>query len=367
MNSCLTTPHISPLAADEKSRYARHLLLPEVGEAGQQKLKAARVLIIGLGGLGSPVALYLAAAGVGTLGLVDADKVDVSNMHRQILYGTEDIGHAKTEAANARLTATNPHTHIITHSEKFTAANAEKLLSGYDMVVDGTDNFTAHYLINDACVMLGKPLIYASLSRFEGMVAMVQPRQSACYRCLYPSPPPAHFVPNCAEAGVLGVLPGLVGMLQATEVIKHILGIGTSLAGRLLLVDGLNTRFKDISVTRDPSCLVCGERPTMTNLETDQPMPIAEITADQLKKEMASSHPPFLLDVRNQDEFDERRIEGSHLIPLPVLAQRFGELDPGRDMVVHCRLGGRSAKAIEFLQSKGFTKLRNLVGGIEAY
>lgn len=363
MNSCQTKTN---LISEEKSRYARQMLLPQVGEAGQQKLKAARVLVIGLGGLGSPVVLYLAAAGVGTLGLVDADTVDLSNMHRQILYRTDDIGHKKTEAARGKLQATNPHAHYVTHTEKFTAANAERLLRDYDIVVDGTDNFTAHYLINDACVMFGKPLVYASLSRFEGMVATVLPRQSACYRCLYPSPPPPDLIPNCAEAGVLGTLPGFVGTLQANEVMKLILGIGTSLAGRLLLVDGLTTTFKDIAIAHNPACPVCGEKPTMTNLAPNTPA-IPEITAEQLKKEMASSNPPFLLDVRNQDEFNERRIEGSHLIPLPVLAERFGELDPSVDMVVHCRLGGRSAKAIQFLQSKGFTKLRNLVGGIEAY
>ena len=367
MTECPTTSHDPNLTTDEKSRYARHVLLPEVGEAGQQKLKSARVLIIGLGGLGSPIALYLAAAGVGTLGLVDADTVDISNMHRQILYGTDDIGASKAEAARKRLMATNPHSNYILHAEKFTAANAKNLLAQYDIIVDGTDNFTAHYLINDACVLFGKPLTYASLSRFNGMVATVQPKQSACYRCLYPSPPPPDFTPNCAEAGVLGVLPGLVGMLQATEVIKLILNIGTTLAGRLLLVDGLNATFKDIAVAKDPTCPVCGENPTMTTLNTANPAPIAEITAEQLKKEMASANPPFLLDVRNQDEFDERRIPNSHLIPLPDLATRFEELDPSVDMVVHCRSGMRSAKAITFLQTKGFTKMRNLVGGILGY
>lgn len=353
------------LSPDETKRYARHLLLPEVGEAGQRKLKSARVLVVGLGGLGSPVALYLAASGIGTLGLVDADTVDLSNMHRQILYNTDDIGRTKTEVAEQRLQATNSHVHIIAHAEKFTAANAQKLLGDYDLVIDGTDNFTAHYLINDACVLFGKPLIYASLSRFEGMASMVVPGHSACYRCLYPSPPPPDFVPNCAEAGVLGVLPGLAGMVQATEAVKHILGIGTTLAGRILMIDGLNMRFREISVSPDPACPACGEK-RMTALNPVAPA-IPEITSEQLKKEMASAHAPFLLDVRNQDEFDERRIEGSVLIPLPVLAERFGELDPASDIVVHCKSGGRSARAIQFLQSKGFTRLRNLVGGIMAY
>jgi sulfur-carrier protein adenylyltransferase/sulfurtransferase len=364
------------LSPEERGRYARHLLLPEVGEEGQKKLKAAKVLIVGLGGLGSPIALYLAAAGVGTLGLADADMVDVGNLHRQILYDTDAIGQPKTEAARQRLLSANWNVKCVTHPEEITAGNAERLLSDYDLIIDGTDNFAAHYLINDACILYNKPLIYGSVSRFEGQVGMVLPKQSACYRCLYPAPPPPDFTPNCAEAGVLGVLPGLVGMIQAAEAMKFILGIGTPLAGRILLVDGLNAGFKEIKVSRDPGCPACGEKP-LTELRDNHPacatkqgapkMPIPEITAEELKKEMASPNPPFLLDVRNQDEFDERRIEGSQLIPLPVLAERFTELDPNRDMVVHCKLGGRSAKAIAFLQSKGFTKLRNLVGGIEAY
>ena len=351
------------LTAEEQTRYARHIRLPLVGEEGQRKLKAARVLVIGLGGLGSPAALYLTAAGVGTLGLVDADHVDLSNLQRQILYATSDVGRPKTEAARDRLRAANPNVNFVLHSEKFTAVNAEKLLAGYDIIIDGTDNFAAHYLINDACVLFGKPLVHASLSQFDGMVGTVLPKKSACYRCLYPSPPPPDKAPNCADAGVLGVLPGLAGTLQAMEAVKLILGIGKTLAGGVLLINGLDATFRDITVPRDPSCPACGEKP-MTNLNANT---IAEISADQLKKEMASANPPFLLDVRNQDEFDQRRIENSVLIPLPVLAQRYTELDPNRDMVVHCHLGGRSARAIQFLQTKGFTKLRNLVGGIEAY
>lgn len=363
MSACKSRP--APSAQDSAQRYARHLSLPEVGETGQRKLGGARVLIIGLGGLGSPAALYLAAAGVGTLGLMDADTVDVSNLQRQILYGTGDVGHAKTGRAAARLHDLNPTLTFHEYAEKFSAANAEKILHDYDLVIDGTDNFSAHYLINDACVLYGKPLIYASLSRFQGMVSMVTPKQTACYRCLYPEPPPPDFTPNCAEAGVLGVLPGIAGTLQATEAVKYILGIGQSLAGRILLIDGLATTFKDITIAREPSCPVCGDKPAMTTLHAAPA--IAEISPEALKKEMASANPPFLLDVRNPDEFAERRIDGSHLIPLPELAARFGELDPSRDMVVHCKLGGRSAKAIQFLQTKGFTKLRNLVGGIEAY
>jgi molybdopterin/thiamine biosynthesis adenylyltransferase/rhodanese-related sulfurtransferase len=364
------------LSPEECIRYARHLLLPEVGEAGQLKLKAARVLIVGLGGLGSPVALYLAASGVGTLGLVDADTVDASNMHRQVLYGTDDIGRPKTEAARQRLIGINPDSAYVAHTEKFTAENAECLLGAYDLVIDGSDNFKTHYLINDACVLHNKPLIYAALSRFNGMVSAVLPRQSACYRCLYPAPPPPDFTPNCAEAGVLGVLPGMVGMIQATEAVKLILGIGKTLAGRVLLIDGLNAGFKDIAAARDPACPLCGDQPSIAALHETHPAcatrgggakDLPEITAEQLKKEMASASPPFLLDVRNRDEFDERRIAGSTLIPLPELDRRFAELDPSRDTVVHCRMGGRSAKAIQFLQSKGFGKLRNLAGGIEAY
>lgn len=353
------------LTQDERKRYARHLLLPDVGDMGQLKLKAARVLLIGLGGLGSPIALYLAAAGVGTLGLVDADDVDLSNLQRQIMYGTADIGRPKTEAAMGRLRDINPHVNLIPHAEKFTAANAARLLQDYDIIVDGTDNFSSHYLINDSCVKAQKILVYGSVARFDGMVATVVPQHSACYRCLYPTPPPPDLIPNCAEAGVLGVVPGLIGMLQATEVVKLILGIGAPLTGRVMLVDSLATGFREITVPRDPACPACGSNPSPQKTETH--MTIAEITAEQLKAEMASGSSPFILDVRNQDEFDECRIEGSHLIPLPVLAARFGELDPACDMVVHCKLGGRSAKAIQFLQSKGFTKLRNLAGGMEAY
>jgi len=358
--------HASPLPPPEQQRYARHVLLPEVGVEGQQKLKAARVLIVGLGGLGSPIALYLAAAGVGTLGLVDADAVDLSNMHRQILYGTDDIGHAKVEAAQQRLQATNPHVTSVAHRETFSTANAKGLIDTYDIIVDGTDNFAAHYLMNDACVLYNKPLVYGSVSRFTGQVGVVVPRRSACYRCLYPAPPPPDFIPSCAEAGVLGVIPGLVGMIQATEVVKLILNIGTPLTNRVMLIDGLNAGFKEIAVIQDPTCPSCGTKP-MTNLTATNAAcaaPIQEITAEELRREMASAAPPFLLDVRNQDEFDERRIDASHLIPLPVLADRFTELDPSRDIVVHCRSGMRSARAIQFLQSKGFTRLRNLAGGL---
>jgi molybdopterin/thiamine biosynthesis adenylyltransferase/rhodanese-related sulfurtransferase len=359
------------LSAEERSRYARHLLLPEVGEDGQRALKAARVLIVGLGGLGSPVALYLAAAGVGRLGLVDADKVDLSNMHRQILYGADDLGRAKVEAARQRLSNANPHVACIAHAEKFTAANAKDLLEGYDIIVDGTDNFAAHYLINDACVLFGKTLVYGSVSRFEGQVAVVAPRRGPCYRCLYPAPPPPDFIPSCAEAGVLGAVPGLVGMIQAGEVLKLILNIGKPLIGRVLLIDGLNATFREIKVTQDPSCPSCGDKPTITKPgdtgAAPRPSHVPEITAEELRKELSSKAPPFILDVRNQDEYNQQRIEGSHLIPLPVLAERFAELDPSRDIVVHCHSGGRSARAINFLQTKGFTKLRNLVGGIEGY
>jgi molybdopterin/thiamine biosynthesis adenylyltransferase/rhodanese-related sulfurtransferase len=361
------------LSAEERSRYARHMLLPEVGEDGQRALKAARVLIVGLGGLGSPVALYLAAAGIGRLGLVDADKVDLSNLHRQILYGADDLGRAKAEAARQRLSNTNPHVACVAHAETFTAANAKGLCDAYDIVVDGTDNFAAHYLINDSCVSFGKSLVYGSVSRFKGQVAVVAPRQGPCYRCLYPAPPPPEFIPSCAEAGVLGTVPGLVGMIQANEVLKLILNIGKPLIGRILLIDGLSATFKEIQVTQDPSCPSCGDKPTITKpgdtgtVCAAPPPNVPEITAEELRTELASKAPPFILDVRNQDEYAQKRIEGSYLIPLPVLAERFAELDPSREIVVHCRSGGRSARAINFLQTKGFTKLRNLVGGIEGY
>ena len=363
---------MSFLADNERARYARHLLLPEVGSSGQLALKSAKVLMIGMGGLGSPIALYLAAAGVGTLGLVDADNVDVSNMHRQILYGSNDIDLPKTAAAAARLTATNPHTRCVEHREFLIAANAESLLANYDLVIDGTDNFAAHYLINDACVLFKKPLIYASVARFNGYVSMMIPHNGPCYRCLYPTPPPPDFIPSCAESGVLGPLPGLVGLIQATEALKFILKIGAPLTGRLLMVDALSMQFKEMTMSKDPACPTCGDAPTITALhDSSAPgcaAPSADtITADQLRREMASPTPPFLLDVRNQDEFDEQHINGSHLIPLPVLPQRLAELDPTRDMVVHCRSGMRSAKAIAFLREQGFTRLRNLTGGIVAY
>lgn len=345
-------------------------MLPEIGEAGQEKLKAARVLIVGIGGLGSPVALYLAAAGVGTLGLADADRVDPSNLQRQTIYETSDIGRSKTAAAGDRLADINPHVRTICYPEKFTAENALRILADYDLIVDGTDQFAAHYLINDACVMADKPLVYGNVHRFEGQAGVVLPKRGPCYRCLYPAPPPPELAPSCAEAGVLNAVPGLVGMIQATEVLKIILGIGTPLHDRILRIDGLNAGFREIKATRDPDCAVCGSHPSITTL-VDMSAPVcvapSEISADELKQVIKSQSSFVLLDVRNPPEYAAGHIEGAKLIPLPVLADRLDELNASDEIVVYCQSGTRSAQATTLLQSSGFANIRHLKGGIAAF
>ena len=363
------------LTLRERQRYSRHLLLPEVGEEGQRRLKAARVLCVGAGGLGSPAALYLAAAGVGTLGLVDFDVVDFSNLQRQIIHGTADVGKSKLESAQARIEALNPEVRVETFDAHFSKANGKMLVEAFDVIVDGTDNFPARYLVNDACVLYGKPNAWGSIFRFEGQAAVFAARGGPCYRCLHPEPPPAGLVPSCAEAGVLGVLPGIIGTIQATEAIKLILGIGDPLIGRLIVYDALRMRFRELKLPKDPACPVCGTHPTITALHeyehyctpVDTPrdaVRIAETTVRQLKTRIDAGHAPVILDVREPSEAAICSLPGSRLIPLGELPRRLGELDRGAEIVVHCKSGARSAKAVALLQEKGFTRATNLTGGI---
>ncbi len=351
----------------DAERYNRQMLLPEVGPAGQARLAEASVLVVGAGGLGSPVALYLAAAGVGRLGIVDDDRVDASNLHRQILYATADVGRLKTEAAAERLRALNPSVTVERHDERLRADNAEKLISGYDIVADGTDTFATRYVVNDACVATGRPNAFASVSRFSGQASLFATADGPCYRCLFPEPPPAGLVPSCAEGGVLGVLPGLLGTVQATEVLKWILGIGETLAGRLLLVDALDMRVQTLTVERDPTCPVCSNGHNGRTLEPSAPVTIPEIGPRDLKALLDSDEPPFLLDVRGADEQAIAEIGGA-LLPLGELPWRVDELEPHRDgrIVVHCRSGARSAQAVQFLRERGYNAV-NLRGGILAW
>jgi molybdopterin/thiamine biosynthesis adenylyltransferase/rhodanese-related sulfurtransferase/molybdopterin converting factor small subunit len=381
------------LAGDEYQRYSRHLILPEVGLEGQRKLKAARVLVVGAGGLGSPVGLYLAAAGVGTIGLVDFDTVDLSNLQRQVLHGTPDVGRSKLDSAKDRLTAINPGVTIETYNEPLSSANALELFKGYDVILDGTDNFPTRYLVNDACVLLGIPNAYGSIFRFEGQASVFGAKDGPCYRCLYPEPPPPGLVPSCAEGGVLGVLPGIIGVIQATEAIKLILGVGDPLIGRFLIYDALKMRFRELKLRKDPDCPVCGTHPTVTALidyeqfcgmparESSTPAAAAaapaasettltgpggipEITAEDLKARLDRKDDLVVLDVREPFEVQIARIADSTVIPLGDLPKRVGELDPSKTLVVHCKVGGRSAKAVQFLREQGFSKAINLRGGI---
>jgi adenylyltransferase/sulfurtransferase len=389
------------LTVSELTRYSRHLSLPDVGIDGQRRLKAARVLCIGAGGLGSPAAMYLCAAGIGTLGLVDEDVVDVSNLQRQIIYATSDVGRSKLAAATARLNAINPHVEIEAHEQRFSAGNALDLVSSYDVVLDGTDNFPTRYLVNDACVIAGRPNAYGSIFRFEGQASVFAVKDGPCYRCLHPEPPPAGLIPNCAEGGVLGVLPGIIGAIQATESIKLILGIGESLAGRFLIYDALRMRFRDFALPKDPDCPVCGLRPTIRELREYEeycevrlpPTPLRgygepgtpdttttssrpaqgatmagdDMTVTELKARMDRGDAPLIIDVRQPNEFQICRIPGAKLIPLNELPARIQELDPNQEIVLQCKVGGRSAQATAFLRQNGFTKARNLAGGIVAW
>jgi adenylyltransferase/sulfurtransferase len=369
------------LNAEEIKRYSRHLIMPEVGVDGQKKLKAGSVLCIGAGGLGSPAAMYLAAAGVGRIGIVDFDVVDFSNLQRQLLHGTSSVGRSKLDSAKDRLRDLNPHIEIDTYETTVSSDNALDLFKPYDVILDGTDNFPTRYLVNDACVLAGKPNAYGSIFRFEGQASVFATKDGPCYRCLYPEPPPPGLVPSCAEGGVLGVLPGIIGVIQATEAIKLILGIGDPLIGRFLIYDALKMRFRELKLRKDPDCPVCGTHPTVTKLiDYEQfcgirPEPAAaqatgasvsewETTSVDLKKRIDEGDDVFILDVREPNEYQICRIPGSVLIPLGELPRRYAELPKDKDIVAHCKMGGRSAKAQEFLQSVGFKRVKNLRGGI---
>lgn len=369
------------LTTDDLSRYSRHLILPEVGMEGQRKLKAARVLCVGTGGLGSPLAFYLAAAGIGTLGLVDFDVVDASNLQRQIIHSTKDIGRKKLDSAAEKLAALNPAMNIIKHETLLSSANALEILKDYDVVADGTDNFPTRYLVNDACVLLGKPNAYASIFRFEGQASVFSTEEGPCYRCAYPEPPPPGLVPSCAEGGVLGILPGLLGVIQATEVIKLILGKGNPLIGRLLLVDALAMRFREVKIRKNPECPVCGENPTIKELidyqqfcgilpesKEDKAVKngIPQLSVKELKRRRDAGEGIFLLDVREPYEYQIAQIGGT-LIPQNDVPKRLSEIPRDREIIVHCRSGARSQKIAEFLKQSGYPQVVNLAGGILAW
>jgi len=377
----VTATPVEPLSLnnDEILRYSRHLIMPEVGMDGQLKLKAARVLCIGAGGLGSPLALYLAAAGVGTLGVVDFDVVDFTNLQRQIIHSTADVGRKKLDSAAEKVKSINPYVNLRPFETRLTSANALELLRDFDIIVDGTDNFPTRYLVNDACVLTGKPNVYGSIFRFEGQVSVFATDAGPCYRCLYPEPPPPGLVPSCAEGGVLGILPGLVGVMQATEAIKLILGKGEPLIGRLLLVDALSMKFRELKLRKNPDCPVCGPHRSITELidynefcgirGEEKPLDnntIPTITVEELKRRRDAGDDLLVLDVREPHEYQICNL-GGYLIPLNDLPKRVNELDSSREIVAHCRSGMRSAKACEFLRQAGFTKVKNLTGGILAW
>ncbi len=370
------------LTPRERQRYSRHLLLPEIGEEGQRRLKAARVLCVGVGGLGSPALLYLAAAGVGTLGLVDFDVVDFSNLQRQIVHGTPDVGFSKLDSARARLEALNPDVHIETFDARFSAANGKALVEAFDLVVDGTDNFPARYLVNDACVLYHRANVWGSIFRFEGQASVFAAPGGPCYRCLHPEPPPPGLIPSCAEGGVLGVLPGVIGAIQATEAIKQILATGDPLIGRFLVYDALRMRFRELKLPKDPDCPVCGARPTITELRDldafcgtqkgdslllSQKNGTSEMTVQALKARIDARTAPLILDVREPSDARICSLPGALLIPLGELPRRLAELDPSAEIVVHCKSGARSATAVALLREKGFPRASNLAGGILAW
>jgi adenylyltransferase/sulfurtransferase len=375
-----TAPAPTDLSQEEIKRYSRHLIMPEVGMDGQRKLKAGSVLCIGAGGLGSPAAMYLAAAGVGRIGIVDFDVVDFSNLQRQLLHSTPDVGRSKLSSAKDKLHAMNPHVQIDTYETSLSSENAIKLFEPYDVILDGTDNFPTRYLVNDACVLSGKPNAYGSIFRFEGQASVFAVKGGPCYRCLYPEPPPPGLVPSCAEGGVLGVLPGIIGVIQATESIKLILGIGEPLIGRFLIYDALKMKFRELKLRKDPECPVCGDHPTVTRLidyeqfcgirpepqmeATGAAMNEWEITPVELKQRMDKGDDLFVLDVREPNEYQINKIAGSTLIPLGELPRRYQELPKDREIITQCKMGGRSQKALEFLRTVGFTKVKNLKGGI---
>ncbi len=371
------------LTREQILRCSRHLIMPEVGVRGQEKLKAAKVLMIGTGGLGSPAALYLAAAGIGKIGLVDFDVVDFSNLQRQIIHSTRSVGKPKVESAKERMLEINPLLDIVTYNEMLTKDNIGRILKDYDMVLDGTDNFQTRYLVNDACVFAGKPFVYGSIFRFDGQATVFYPGKGPCYRCLFAEPPPPGMVPSCAEGGVLGILPGVIGVIQATEVVKLALGKGEPLIGRLMLYDALKMTFREVKFRKNPKCPVCSENPTITELidydafcgisrgqeskTNGAGMGIQEITAKELKGKMDRKEKFTLVDVREPNEFDICKIPGAKLIPLGVVADRVSELDSADEIIVNCHFGGRSAKACDLLQKIGFKKVKNLAGGIDAW
>src|SRR6184192_2047397 len=366
------------LSNEEILRYSRHLIMPEVGMEGQQRLKAARVLCIGAGGLGSPLLMYLAAAGVGTLGVVDFDVVDFTNLQRQIIHSTADVGRRKLDSAEETVRGINPFVNVEKFEERLTSANALALFRQFDVIVDGTDNFPTRYLVNDACVLTGKPNVYGSIFRFEGQASVFATKDGPCYRCLYPEPPPPGLVPSCAEGGVLGVLPGMIGIIQATEVIKLILGQGEPLIGRLLLVDALAMKFRELKLRKNPDCPACGTHPTVAKLidynefcgirgeEKPVETGVPEVQVEELKRRLDAGEDIFVLDVREPHEYQICNING-YLIPLGDLPKRVHELDSSREIVAHCRSGVRSAKAVNFLRQAGFKKVHNLAGGILAW
>jgi adenylyltransferase/sulfurtransferase len=381
----LSLQRLDPAAVDlsheEILRYSRHLIMPEVGLAGQKKLKAASVLLIGTGGLGSPLAIYLAAAGIGKIGLVDYDVVDQTNLHRQIIHGSASVGQLKVESAKARMLDINPDIEVVTYNEPFTSANALDIAKDYDVIVDGTDNFPTRYLTNDVCVLLGKPNVYGSIFRFEGQASVFYAREGPCYRCLFPEPPPPGLVPSCAEGGVLGILPGTIGTIQATETIKLILGIGEPLIGKLLLYDALAMSFEEVKLRKNPNCAVCGPNPTVTELidyeqfcgvpghdhETEAAPTRWDITPQELEARLKEGNHLKIIDVREPHEWEIAHIEGATLIPLGQLAARMNELDSAEELVLQCKTGGRSMRALELLRTAGFRKLKNLKGGINAW
>ena len=378
MATALDSTNTVSLSNDEILRYSRHLIMPEVGMEGQLKLKAAKILCVGAGGLGSPLALYLGAAGVGTIGIVDFDVVDFTNLQRQIIHTTADVGRKKLDSAADKLTAMNPNLNIIKYETRLSSENALQLFRDFDLIIDGTDNFPTRYLVNDACVLTGKPNVYGSIFRFEGQVSVFATKEGPCYRCLYPEPPPPGLVPSCAEGGVLGILPGLVGVMQATEAIKLILGAGDPLIGRLLLVDALAMKFRELKLRKNPDCPACGTERTITALidynefcgirgeEKPADNHVPTISVEELKRRQDAGDALFVLDVREPHEYQICNING-YLIPLNDLPKRVNELDSSREIVVQCRSGVRSAKAVEFLRQAGFTKAKNLMGGILAW
>ena len=378
-----TVTELPTLNAEEIKRYSRHLIMPEIGMDGQRRIKAGSVLCIGAGGLGSPAAMYLAAAGVGRIGIVDFDVVDYSNLQRQLLHTTPDVGLSKLQSAKNKINALNPHVQVETFEEALSSDNAMRLFKGYDVILDGTDNFPTRYLVNDACVLMGIPNAYGSIFRFEGQASVFATKDGPCYRCLYPEPPPPGLVPSCAEGGVLGVLPGVIGVIQATESIKLLTGVGNPLIGRFLIYDALNMKFRELKLRRDPDCPVCGTHPTVTKLiDYDQfcgivpaaqdhsagaTVSATEITPVELKAKLDAGETPFILDVREPNEYQINKIPGSTLIPLGELPRRYQELPKDRQIVAHCKMGGRSAKAQDYLKTVGFSDVLNLKGGILAW